>query len=455
VFLDADDRLLPIAIESGLRCFAQSPDSGLVYGGHRRVTADWKPLGPDQYAPIGATPYLDLLRGNPIGMHATVMYRLDRLLSLGGFDSRLRRCEDYDVYFRMARRYPVASHPDIVAEYRWHTSNMSHDHGAMLKAVLAVHGSERQYASKQSETAVAWRIGRSIWRSYYAEQAFIAAKAAWVESRGTSDLGQMTAALLSMMSYMSADSYLRTFRNLLKRTLPDGLVERLKRRRRTRLSPALGRVDLGDLASTNPISQDFGFDRGLPVDRYYIESFLGRNSQDIAGRVLEVGDDTYTCRFGGPGVSRRDVLHVSADNPHATIVGDLAEPGVLPDDVFDCLILTQTLHLIYDMPAAIAQMHRALKPGGVVLLTVPGISQIDRGAWGGTWFWSLTPASARRLFSDVFGVEGVTVEEFGNVYAATAFLQGLAFEEVDRSKLDVVDRAYPVVVTVRAHKAAA
>ena len=96
--------------------------------------------------------------------------------------------------------------------------------------------------------------------------------------------------------------------------------------------------------------------------------------------------------------------------------------GVLPPAAFDCLVLTQTLHLVYDLASAVRQMHRALRPKGVVLLTVPGISRIDRGEWRESWCWSLTEASARRMFSDVFGTDQVEVETHGNVFAAVAFL---------------------------------
>ena len=145
-------------------------------------------------------------------------------------------------------------------------------------------------------------------------------------------------------------------------------------------------------------------------------------------------------------------MHISP-SASATITGDLSQPGLLPEAAFDCMVMTQTLHFIFDVRAAVVEIHRGLKPGGVLLLTVPGISQIDRGEWGESWFWSLTRQSALRLFADVFGAENVETETFGNVFAATAFLQGLALEEVDRSMLDVADKSYPVIVTVRARRA--
>jgi SAM-dependent methyltransferase len=205
--------------------------------------------------------------------------------------------------------------------------------------------------------------------------------------------------------------------------------------------------DAGPLRSVG-----IGFDRGTPIDRYYIERFLSRHKVEIGGRVLEVGGDDYTRGFGGSQVARADILHVRQGNPRATIVGDLTDPAVLPEGAFVCIVLTQTLHLIYDVRAAVAQLYRALAPGGVVLVTAPGISQIDRGEWGHSWFWSFTTASLSRLFKECFGPEDVIVEHYGNIFAATAFLQGLAVEEVDTSRLDVLDKSYQVIVAVRARK---
>jgi len=211
-------------------------------------------------------------------------------------------------------------------------------------------------------------------------------------------------------------------------------------------------INFGELGATEPISGLFGFDRGTPIDRYYIEDFLGRNAAAIAGRTLEIGGDEYTGRFGSERTTRRDVLHVHERNPAATIVGDLAVPGTLPADAFDCAVITQTLHLIWDMPGALAELHRSLRPGGTLLLTVPGITSVDRHEWGAGWYWSLTEQSATRLATEAFGQGKVDTTCYGNVYAACAFLQGIALQEVSRTKLDVYDPAYPVIIGVRAVK---
>jgi SAM-dependent methyltransferase len=227
------------------------------------------------------------------------------------------------------------------------------------------------------------------------------------------------------------------------------------RRLKPSYAPAPGRVALGDLRRTRPFSAHFGSERGQPVDRYYIEAFLLQHASDIGGRVLEVGDATYTHRFGKDRVTTSDVLHVDAEAPGATVVADLSDADHLPGDAFDCIVLTQTLHLIYDFRAAIATLRRVLAPGGVVLVTVPGITQIDTGEWAHTWYWSFTVHSVKRLFGEEFGPENITVEQHGSVLSAVAFLEGMAAGELTKAELAVDDPAYPVFVGVRAIKAPA
>ena len=217
--------------------------------------------------------------------------------------------------------------------------------------------------------------------------------------------------------------------------------------------PPVGQVDFGSLRRLNPISSLFGYDRGRPIDRYYIEEdFLARHRDDIRGHVLEIGDASYTREFGGDQVAVSDVLHVDEGNPQATIVADLSSADHIPSDTFDCIILTQTLHLIYDVRSAIQTLHRILKPEGVLLATFPGISQITRSRWGDQWYWSFTQLSARRLFEESFPATSVEVEAHGNVLTAISFLHGLAAEELREQELKSRTPGYEVIVTVRAVK---
>jgi hypothetical protein len=202
-----------------------------------------------------------------------------------------------------------------------------------------------------------------------------------------------------------------------------------------------------------PVSTQFGLDRGRPVDRFYIERFLEQNKELIRGRVLEVQERTYTDWFG-TAVEQADVLHAGPGNPDATLVGDLTTGDGIPQSAYDCIILTQTLPFIYDVRAAVRGTRTALKPGGTILATVPGISQISREDmrdWG-DW-WRFTSASAKRLFEEEYGAENVETEVHGNLVAACALLYGLAQEELTRAELERRQADYEVIVTVKARRA--
>jgi hypothetical protein len=214
-------------------------------------------------------------------------------------------------------------------------------------------------------------------------------------------------------------------------------------------------LDLGVLRRCTPFDSNWGLDRGMPIDRYYVEQFVSRHAQDIRGRVIEIEDDMYTRTFGGARVSKRDVLHVNSSNPRSTIVADLTNAAHIPSVTYDCAIVTQTLQFIYDVQAAVATLHRILKPGGVLLATFPGITHTSREEWADSWFWSFTTASAKRLFGSIFGEGKVEVQSFGNVLTATSFLHGLAKEDLTAEEVDYRDPDYEVIVAVRAVKSAA
>jgi SAM-dependent methyltransferase len=202
-----------------------------------------------------------------------------------------------------------------------------------------------------------------------------------------------------------------------------------------------------------PFRRHFGSGSGQCVDRFYIERFLAAHQQDIHGRVLEIGDDLYTRKFGGDRVTKSDVLHILQGTEKATIVADLVSGDGITSDAFDCVILTQTLQFIFDHRAAIATIQRILKPGGVLLATVPGITQISRNdmdQWGE--YWRYTSLSLRLLLEEQFPREGVQVEGHGNVLAAVAFLHGFVTEEVPLEDIEGRDRDYEVIVSVRAVK---
>ncbi|MBW4663197.1 MAG: glycosyltransferase [Chroococcus sp. CMT-3BRIN-NPC107] len=246
----------------------------------------------------------------------------------------------------------------------------------------------------------------------------------------------------------------QTLKSIVKQILPAAFQNKLRAQwQGSQYCPPPGEVQFGNLRRTTPISRNFGYDRGSPVDRYYIERFLTLQAAHIQGRVLEVGDRHYTLKFGGDRVTHSDVLHITDDNPQATIVADLAaNPTSIPSDAFDCIVLTQTMQMIYDVRAAVQTVYRILKPGGVALVTLPGVSYVSVDRWKDYWHWAFTTLSTAKLFEEVFPQKNLQIESYGNVLSTTAFLQGMAAEELQVPELDYQDPNYLLIITVIATK---
>jgi peptidoglycan/xylan/chitin deacetylase (PgdA/CDA1 family) len=230
------------------------------------------------------------------------------------------------------------------------------------------------------------------------------------------------------------------------------------------LRPALARhglrtFEFADLRHTSPVSRNWGSERGLPIDRRYIHRFLADHAEDVRGHVLEMLDaeltTTLTTTYGGDRVDRSEVLDIDPGNARATVIADLRVAEQLPSNVYDCFILTQTLHLIDDMPAALKTAYRVLKPGGVLLVTLPCASMVavEYGPRGD--HWRVTEAGARALFERVFRPEDLMICAHGNVLTTASFLYGLCCDDLDPDEFSYDDPAYPLLVTVRARKPAA
>ncbi len=220
-------------------------------------------------------------------------------------------------------------------------------------------------------------------------------------------------------------------------------------------------VDLASLSNLGALTRNFGFDRGQPVDRFFISQFLKANRDFINGDVLEVAERRYSSIMASNG-AQKWILNYSADTfsvdrKNMSVSGDLTKKESLPENSFDCFICTQTLNCIYDLKEAVLTIKNLLRPGGVALITLPSLTQLsgyDSERWGD--FWRFTPASADRLFRDVFNDDGdsVTVSAYGNLVAAITLLRGAAVEDMPSTdSLLTFDPEYPVVTCVKVKKA--
>lgn len=243
----------------------------------------------------------------------------------------------------------------------------------------------------------------------------------------------------------------------LKDRLPSPLRSWLRHARGAARRTAVRVNGVGDwsvLRSLQPYRPGFGFHYGKCIDRYYIERFLAAHAGSIHGRVAEIGGDAYTRMYGANRVQQHDIIDIDEQNERRTITLDLAQPSAAPKDLFDCVLCMQTLFEIYDHVAALVSLHKMLKPGGTLLASLPGLSQrvpTPMLGGGGDW-WRYTASSARRLFAASFGEANVEVTTYGNVLAATAFLQGLVASELTRDELEFHDPDYEVLIAVKATK---
>lgn len=411
VVLDADDLLAPSYLEKTAARLDADPGLAFVSTGMRGFEgADYV------WTPPPCDLIVALARGTA---HASSMFRRDVWDAVGGFDERFRTCEDLDFWISAMER---GLRGDII------------DEPLLLRRVRADSLHHRTVAQGTHYAAV---------------EAVLRKHRATAEGLGVDLLLAKVAYLVEMRDWHQT---LVARRGELERE--NGAVEAdIAAAHTTLRAHGQAPVEWADLRRLEPFSSDWGFERGKPIDRHYIELFLEAHRADIHGRVLEVQDSSYTMQFGGARVTDSDVLDVDPTNRAATIVADLCRADTVPARSYDCIILTQTLHLIYDMAQALAQCARILRPGGVLLATLPCLSRVDPAAGPDRDCWRLTEAAARELFAAAFPPERVEVHAYGNILVGTAFLYGLGCDDVAATELGVLDPYFPLLLGVRARTA--
>lgn len=467
-FLDADDVWLPFKLEQQVSIMEAQP-AAMVYGRTQywySWTGDPEDMQRDYVSSVGVEP--NTLVKPPVLLTSCVLVpeaqavtpppsdillRRDVVERLGGFQESFKGIyqmfEDQAFFTKLYLQESV-----FVADECWEKYRMHPD----------------------SFCAIATKSGHY----HFIRQFFLNWVEEYFSKQGIEDVNLWQALRQELFPYrhpflhnlIQATQHQRKYmKELLKRigrkTLFASVYDRLRAQLQGRsYTPPPGHLSFGDLRRLTPISPDWGYDRGDPIDRFYVEQFLADHRTDIRGRVLEIEDDNYTRRFGGSRVTYSDVLHVKEGNPYATLIGDLTCTEQFPPNTFDCILLTQTIQVIYDVKAVVQTLYHALKPGGIVLATVPGITQVshyspeqttdgwthDTDNWSDYWCWSFTTLSIQRLFEEKFPAANVRVQSYGNVLSAISLLQGVAVEELQPKELEYCDPNYQVIIAVRAVK---
>lgn len=201
----------------------------------------------------------------------------------------------------------------------------------------------------------------------------------------------------------------------------------------------------GNLRRVRPFSDNFGFERGTPLDRYYLLRFLERHRASITGRVLEIQLPGYTERFGHGVTAAHSVDIVPTFAP--TYVCDLAQSkGIIPDASYDCFLLPNTLCVLRDIEGCLRHALRVVRPGGMILATTAALVPLTGDAPD---YWHLSADGWREVAERAWSRDGeFEIDAHGNCLAAVAAMLGLAYEELDPAELDVNDPRFPVLVTL-------
>ncbi len=447
-FLDADDVLTSNALEDQISILRSHPEAAMVYG-PIQYWFSWtgniedsqrdyvERLGVPANSVIPPPALLPLFLQDKAAVPSGILVRREIIDQVGGFEESFHSFYEDQVFCaKVCLAASVYAAEECWYKYRQHSGNscsIGQITGEYFSARLDfLHWLESYLVTAGIQYPEVWRAFHQEMRPYrYA---------------------LLHRLLRSYEEYQSKAQQLAL--STARRILPNPIYRWLAGRWQAYKGlPSASLVRFGDLRRFTPLSRDWGFDRGLPIDRYYIEKFLADHATEVCGQILEIGDNTYTHQFGGDRVTRSDVLHVKPGDPKVTVIADLTCADHIPANTFDCIILTQTLHLIYETRDALNTLYRILKPGGSLLMTVPGISQISRydmDRWGD--YWRFTTRSTRQLLGEIFPIEEVKVTSYGNVLSAAALLYGLATHELYQEELMYHDPDYEVLIAARAAK---
>jgi len=122
MFLDADDRLRPHAIDMLFEGI--EGDCVAVYGDYDRIDQNGQRVGRRHLLRRRRKPGGDILRallaGNFVVNGGVMLVRRDIFRSVGGFDETLRYCEDWRVFCRIAAMGSIIWQPRHILDYRVH-----------------------------------------------------------------------------------------------------------------------------------------------------------------------------------------------------------------------------------------------------------------------------------------------------------------------------------------------
>lgn len=168
VFLDPSDRLLPEAVQAGVRMLAQRPECAAAIGAYRAMR-DGRPPQTHAQPAVAADQYAQLMRDNWAGFPARAIYRRSLFEHVSGFDPAVDGTSDFAFNLAVAREFPIASHETLVAEHREQDGKLSDDAARMLTQTLATMRRQRRHVRRDSGLRRAYREGVRHWKRYWGD----------------------------------------------------------------------------------------------------------------------------------------------------------------------------------------------------------------------------------------------------------------------------------------------
>jgi SAM-dependent methyltransferase len=247
--------------------------------------------------------------------------------------------------------------------------------------------------------------------------------------------------------------------------LPKGLETALTRAYRATVSrvaavpglPIVRHLRCVQFRRLHPLAN--GRQRGTPIVRAYWARYLRDHQADIRGSGLEIGTVATLRQVGGAAVSRADALDLTAHSPEITVVADLSRADHVPSGAYDCFVNQFSMHVIFDVEAALYHSVRVLKPGGALLVNFPCVDYyFPRGLDMQTGapmylFWWFTPIHVENLLRSL----GLTQDDYkltiyGNLFARVAYQMNVPAEELTQHELEYVDAGHPLLICARVIK---
>ncbi len=438
-FLDSDDVWLSHKLEQQAVILENRPEAGMVFGPTHwwyGWTGKQEDISRDFIHDLGV-PHNSLL--NPPELltrflrtesispcTCSVLLRREVVEQVGGFEEIFKGLyEDQAFFAKVSLVTPIFASPTPVAKYRQHSN---------------------------SNCSIAEKNGQYL----VARETFLNWMMIYLDSQNYQD--QELRQVLRRQLHSIRPSLAVQLYQLTRQGLPGRLYRSvLKLKRHWRALPILRQFRAIQLRRLQPIGN--GLQRGTPIVRYYWDRFLQKHKADIRGTVLEIGTTATVCQYGGPNIDRADAIDLTAHSSEVTVVTDLSRADDIPSSRYDCFVNQFTMHLIYDVEAALYHSIRILKPGGVLLINFPCVDYyFPRGLDMGTGeplftYWWFTPIQVENYLRRAGLRESdYSLECHGNLFARVAYQMNVPAEELTRQELRFLDPGHPLLICTRVVK---